>query len=525
MWQVPYRLRCCSRFAFLWACVVGVTMGLASQAQAVLHTWTGASSTSWTNTSNWSSSNIPATFPGVNDDVRITTFSPTLWPILTSNRTVRSVAVQGKDASSTGQLEIAFAQLTVTDDFLIGKSGAGRGSVNLQQSGSKLLVTNGQIVLESGSFVTNSGTIDQDNSQPLIIRGGYTQNASGSQLRASVVQVQGGSSSSFLHGAGTVGITTSLTINGGSSSYALQGSGTLSVPTINIGGFGGGSMLLLGNAQITQATSINVRTDGLFDIRKDFDFDGTLTLSSNGIVKTKDGATTKTLTMSGLNGLLRGTGTVEGNLLNKGEVDPGSSAGVVGSLTLMNDYEQSSLGDLFIDIRGTSSSLYDNLDVTGDVTLGGTLTAQLPSLFTPVEGDSFDIISFDGSRTGTFGTVTLPILTSGISMALVYDTNAVSLAAGLDGDLNLDGFVGITDLNIVLSNWNLNVAENVWLAGDPSSDGFVGIDDLNIVLGNWNAGTPPAASITVPEPAGILWLCSGALSLLINGGLTRSRLN
>jgi len=55
------------------------------------------------------------------------------------------------------------------------------------------------------------------------------------------------------------------------------------------------------------------------------------------------------------------------------------------------------------------------------------------------------------------------------------------------------------------------------LAGDPSGDSFVGIKDLNAVLGNWNAGTPPAGSTNVPEPAsaalfvgciaGVLWVC------------------
>ncbi len=62
--------------------------------------------------------------------------------------------------------------------------------------------------------------------------------------------------------------------------------------------------------------------------------------------------------------------------------------------------------------------------------------------------------------------------------------------SGLTGDLDGDGFVGITDLNIVLGNWNLNLPPADPLA-DPSGDAFVGIEDLNVVLGNWNAGTPP----------------------------------
>ncbi len=89
-------------------------------------------------------------------------------------------------------------------------------------------------------------------------------------------------------------------------------------------------------------------------------------------------------------------------------------------------------------------------------------------------------------------------------------------AGGIDGDLNSDGFVGIGDLNLVLANWNQNVAPGDPLLGDPSGDGFVGIDDLNTILGNWNAGTPPAggSGTTVPEPATLTLLALGSAAAL-----------
>ena len=88
----------------------------------------------------------------------------------------------------------------------------------------------------------------------------------------------------------------------------------------------------------------------------------------------------------------------------------------------------------------------------------------------------------------------------------------LQVLAGLVGDLNGDGFVGIADLDIVLGNWNQNVPPGDPLA-DPSGDGFVGIADLDVVLGNWNAGTPPGAEVLalVPEP--------GTVGLLVLGGL------
>jgi len=74
----------------------------------------------------------------------------------------------------------------------------------------------------------------------------------------------------------------------------------------------------------------------------------------------------------------------------------------------------------------------------------------------------------------------------------------------LAGDLDLDGFVGIEDLNIVLGNWNNSVTPGNPLVGDTTGDGFVGIDDLNTVLGNWNAGTPPPPGLVIPEPASLV---------------------
>lgn len=73
----------------------------------------------------------------------------------------------------------------------------------------------------------------------------------------------------------------------------------------------------------------------------------------------------------------------------------------------------------------------------------------------------------------------------------------------LTADLDHDGFVGIADLNIVLSQWNQTVFPGT--GPDSNVDGFVGIEDLNIILGNWNAGTPPDLGSLVPEPASVVF--------------------
>jgi PEP-CTERM motif len=121
------------------------------------------------------------------------------------------------------------------------------------------------------------------------------------------------------------------------------------------------------------------------------------------------------------------------------------------------------------------------------------------------------------SPAGKAGFVYADIFTSiagnaAVQFGLFDNLLVTGTTAGLTGDLDGDGFVGIADLNIVLGNWNLNVPPGNPQA-DPTGDGFVGIDDLNQVLGNWNAGTPPAAS-AVPEPASVALLGLGGTLIL-----------
>jgi len=85
----------------------------------------------------------------------------------------------------------------------------------------------------------------------------------------------------------------------------------------------------------------------------------------------------------------------------------------------------------------------------------------------------------------------------------------------IPGDLDGDGFVGLDDLDIILNNWNQQVAARDPDKGDPNGDGFVGLDDLDIVLNNWNTGTPPGGNTHIPEPASFLLLGIGLNALAL----------
>ncbi len=175
------------------------------------------------------------------------------------------------------------------------------------------------------------------------------------------------------------------------------------------------------------------------------------------------------------------------------------------------------------DLFNLESTLGFTADLDLDSIVGAGDTGVLGSNLVPLSGltagsSSIFLANFDTSAPGSFSaTYTLNLSDEDIAGATnqVLTLQLLGEVAGLlVGDLDADGFVGITDLNIVLGVWNSNVTPGDLLAGDPSGDGFVGIEDLNVVLGNWNAGTPPPPGSVVPEPTTLALLGLGAFAML-----------
>ncbi len=94
----------------------------------------------------------------------------------------------------------------------------------------------------------------------------------------------------------------------------------------------------------------------------------------------------------------------------------------------------------------------------------------------------------------------------------------------LFGDLSGDGFVGIEDLNLVLSGFGQPTTP--FATADPNWDGYVGIEDLNVVLTDWNAGASPGTgegSQVVPEPVAAGLLLAAASVCLVRRPSPRQR--
>ena len=264
-----------------------------------------------------------------------------------------------------------------------------------------------------------------------------------------------------------------------------------------------------GTVNITGAGSVwNAGGGGGLDIVR-----GTLNVSADGSVVT----TSPTGSIDIFeDGVLRGNGTLiandevynEGVIILESDVD----AFTVRDMQISGNYTQDADGKIEIGVTTGADTLLEQLIVAnGLVTLAGELAfdpladySNLP-LYSSGIGP---VLRGTGSTTiaGTFDAVTGADLDDG-----TYNPGDVEIQRAILGDLNLDGYVGIDDLNAVLAVWNQNVDAGVWSLGDPSGDGFVGIDDLGAVLANWNNGTPPPpiGQASIPEPATLMFLATG----------------
>jgi hypothetical protein len=115
----------------------------------------------------------------------------------------------------------------------------------------------------------------------------------------------------------------------------------------------------------------------------------TLTVRSGGIVEAQNLFVNEHGRLDGDGGI------ITANVINQGGlVSPGSSPGV---MTIDGNYTQDADGELLIEIAGTDPGVdYDQLIITGDAILDGTLILRFLGGFVPGDGDTFDFLSVAG---------------------------------------------------------------------------------------------------------------------------------
>jgi hypothetical protein len=269
-------------------------------------------------------------------------------------------------------------------------------------------VTNqGSVVLLDGDILTGAAVAE------LTVTGGTLTNAPGAALT-----VQGGGGLSLLNVAldnqGTFTLKDETTLTG-----SLSNSGTLHVE--NGGGLTGRLTVALTDpsAPVTNDGTITIDSlRGLIVQGGDFANAGTVTIGSFGTFLVTGGYTQidgLTVLNSGIltaegglvdleGGVLSGTGVINANVLNNAELDVGQP-GAPGVLTVVGDYTQTSAGILVIEIGGPSpGTSFDQLNITGQATLDGTLTVNLINGFQPPSGQSFTVLTF-GAESGAFASL------------------------------------------------------------------------------------------------------------------------
>jgi hypothetical protein len=195
--------------------------------------------------------------------------------------------------------------------------------------------------------------------------------------------------------------------------------GTLSLAgtSSSIGSFTltGGSTLNFSSGTLTLGAASSVSGDGnvLFSGGTTF-IDGTV--AGTGGIMILSGAT------------VSGFGTLMGNVSNAGQINPGriDSAGV---LTIIGNYTQTTTGILTIDIGGlTAGSDFDQLSISGQATLDGTVSVSLINGFRPNADDGFSMLTF-ASRSGDFMSRSGFDLGGGLMLVESFSATSLTLVA------------------------------------------------------------------------------------------------
>lgn len=174
---------------------------------------------------------------------------------------------------------------------------------------------------------------------------------------------------------------------------------------------------------------------------------------------------------------------------NAGTILPGGDA-APGPFRIMGNLAQLPTGRIEVELGGSSPiSGHDQVIVTGNVTLTGTLDIDLLGSFTPAIGQQFEILTIEeggGTVSGNFTQVHPAAYYS-----LTYNPQSVLLTVtGIPdpADLNGDGSVGGFDLALLLGAWTGAATydpcppiEDADLNGDCKINGM----DLAILLGAW----------------------------------------
>lgn len=455
-----------SRQIPICALVLGTLLVISSNVMAATRTWTGTTSGTWSVAANWG-----GTAPVAGDDLVFPTGPTTL---ITTNdfgagTGFNSITFTGSGYTLNGNAIALGSQIVMNT--------TGTNTVNLAISlpGARTFsfigVTN-QVIIFNG-IISGTGPLTVTG----VAAGGDEVDLSGANTYSggtnlSDLFLRAGSSAAFGTGSVTVA-SISTTINGTNqtipNAMSLQGCGKGSNGVVN-----GDHATLSGPLTLTAATCLggggiltaSGAISGNFQLTAPQNsIDDTVILSGSSPAFTNNlRVEAGTLRVNGSfpaatadfnngtgNATLGGSGTIGGavTIQSTNHLAPGNSPGILntGNLNI------SSGSTYDVEIAGTTAgSGYDQTNVTGTVTLGGTLNVAMG--FVPANGDQFTIISNDGADavSGTFAG-----LAQGATFGASGNTLSISYTGGSGNDVVLTVVSSVPTLPRGLM-WTLAVA-------------------------------------------------------------------
>lgn len=325
-------------------------------------------------------------------------------------------------AAGNGTLNInTGGQADVDGETLLGDPNGGVGRINLNggtfNGAGAVSVRAGSTISGNGTInaaIANTGNIQPDTSAGLTLNGqlsNTTNNIVGSRLNFGPLGTYVGSGSCQADITGD--IASSITATGPLALGANRTSGFFYLGTLNVG-----------TQSVTLVDSNQAVLGGVTNING-----GTLSCST-GIGNQNGGA-------------IRGKGTLGGNVVNSGIIqptDPGDAPiaiSINGSLTL------NPTSEIQIELNGPSNT--DRVNIIGTATFGGSVRLTLGPDYLPTIGEQIILVNATGGRSGTMANLIHTPVCDQYTIVLVYSSTAAialirpSAAVTSPGDVDRDG--------------------------------------------------------------------------------------
>lgn len=415
----------------------------------------------------------------------------------------------------------------MADTLVVGFGTGDGGTVNIQDSGSLLDAGTGTVavgdtspgqinimthaVLDAGAMTigTNavtgivkeftsgalnlSGDLSIDNGQLQLFSGAQASMTKSGHL--SVGDLNGETGSLTVNGVGTRFNNAGQMIVGtaGSGLLVVTNGGELDVDFAGVGSLPGtGTVTVTGTGSVLRVTTFlaaggtgALKSPGLIVVTNNglAQVDHQLKVTALGTVNVMGGSINVGSSNAVPPGILRvsaggdfqNAGTVNGKIL----VGLGGSfsAGHADGTSLINgDFELDSGGALSMNLSGTNSSTgYDVLQASGNVSLAGSLVLNFVDGFSPRAGQSFTFLKF-GSLNGSFSQVQVGGLASGFQYQIQTNNNALVLVASNDGVATSPPLLSLTT-----SGGNVSIS---WPA---TAAGFTLQSSTNLGSTNWTS--------------------------------------